>query len=60
MDKSYWVDTHCHLYPNLQEEVDQVIKNAQQANIHIMLSICTDLKEFPGILSLSEKESSVS
>ena len=59
MDTSYWVDSHCHLYPNLQEEVDQVIKNAHGANIQVMLSICTDLKEFPGILSLAEKEPSV-
>ncbi|HQS83439.1 MAG: LuxR family transcriptional regulator [Alphaproteobacteria bacterium 16-39-46] len=59
MENSYWVDSHCHLYPDLQEEVDQVIKNAHAANIQVMLSICTDLKEFPGILSLAEKEPSV-
>ncbi|MBS0185743.1 MAG: TatD family hydrolase [Proteobacteria bacterium] len=59
MKNSYWVDSHCHLYPDLQEDLDQVIQNAHAVNIQLMLSVCTDLKEFPGILALAEREPSV-
>ena len=46
MDRSYWVDSHCHLYPDLKEDVESILHRAREANILQMLSICTDFKEF--------------
>lgn len=59
MKFSYWIDSHCHLYPDLKEDSERIIKDAHKANIKLMLSIATDFKEMSGLLQLVEKESSV-
>ena len=43
-------DSHCHLdYPNLYEQLDEVIKRANQNNVKYLLTICTTLESFEKI-----------
>tara|TARA_B100001245_G_scaffold233099_1_gene216318 strand:- start:125 stop:898 length:774 start_codon:yes stop_codon:yes gene_type:complete len=48
-------DSHCHLdYPNLYEQLDEVIKRANQNNVKYLLTICTTLESFERIKSIIE------
>ncbi len=41
------IDSHCHLdYPNLYNDLDQVIKRANSNDVKLLLSICTTLESF--------------
>ena len=48
-------DSHCHLdYPNLYEQLDEVIKRANQNYVKYLLTICTTLESFERIKSIIE------
>ncbi len=49
-------DSHCHLdYPQLYNQLDEVIKRADNNEIKYMLSICTTLKSFEIIKLIIKK-----
>ena len=49
-------DSHCHLdYPNLYEQLDDVVKRAQSNQIKYLLTICTTLESFEKIKLIIEK-----
>ena len=50
------VDSHCHLdFPDFADELDDVVVRAGQAGIGWMLSICTHVTRFDGVLALTER-----
>ena len=54
------VDSHCHLdYPNLYNDLDDVIKRAEDNNVKRMLTICTTLRSFEIIKSIIKKYKNV-
>ena len=49
-------DSHCHLdYSNLYDQLDDVIKRAENEKIKYLLTICTTLKSFKKIELIVEK-----
>ena len=43
-------DSHCHLdYPNLYNQLDEVVKRAEYNKVKYLLTICTTLKSFERI-----------
>lgn len=52
---SMLIDSHCHLdFPDFASEFDAVIARARQADIGIMLTICTKISEFSRIRAIAE------
>ena len=50
------VDSHCHLdYPNLFDQLDDVVKRAEASKVKYLLTICTTLKSFERIKLIIEK-----
>ena len=50
------VDSHCHLdYDNLFNELDEVVKRAENNDVKYMLTICTTLKSFQKIKIIINK-----
>lgn len=51
------IDSHCHLdYPDFAEEgVEHVVARARAAGVLHFLTICTEIKKFPGVLAVAEK-----
>ena len=50
------VDSHCHLdYPNLFNQLDEVIKRAENNQVKFLLTICTTLNSFEKIKIIVEK-----
>ena len=50
------VDSHCHLdYPNLYDQLDNVVIRAKQNKVDYLLTICTTLESFEKIKSIIEK-----
>ena len=44
------IDSHCHLdYPNLYDQLDDVVKRAEYNQVKYLLTICTTLKSFERI-----------
>jgi len=44
------IDSHCHLdYPNLYDQLDNVVKRAENNQIKYLLTICTTLESFEKI-----------
>ncbi len=49
------VDSHCHLdFPNLLEELPEVITRAEQAGVTRMVTICTKLREAEKIRAIAD------
>ena len=49
-------DSHCHLdYPNLYNQLDEVVKRANHNNVKYLLTICTTLESFERIKIITEK-----
>ena len=54
------IDSHCHLdYPNLYEQLDEVINRAKVKNINCLLTICTTLESFEKIKLILEKHKNI-
>jgi len=50
------VDSHCHLdFPDFEDELDGVMARAGEAGIGHMLTICTRVTKFEGVLAIAEK-----
>ncbi|MDA0305563.1 MAG: TatD family hydrolase [Proteobacteria bacterium] len=49
------VDSHCHLdFPDFEGELDDVMARAKDAGIGHMMTICTRVTKFDGVLALAE------
>ncbi len=49
------VDSHCHLdFPQLAEDLDQVIARARDAGVTRMVTICTRLRQLPQVQTIAE------
>ena len=54
------VDSHCHLdFPEFEGELDDVVARAGEAGIGHMLTICTRVTKFDGVLAIAEKYDNV-
>ena len=50
------IDSHCHLdYPNLYENLEEVVKRAELNKVNKLLTICTTLESFEKIKLIIEK-----
>ena len=50
------IDSHCHLdFDSLNNNLDEVVQNANQAGVKYLLTICTDNKSFKKIVNILEK-----
>ncbi len=50
------VDSHCHLdFPELAGDIDGVMARAADAGVGTMLTICTHITKFPGVLAVAER-----
>ncbi len=50
------VDSHCHLdFLAKEEPLDEVVARARRAGVGQMVTICTRLSEFPGVLEIAER-----
>jgi TatD DNase family protein len=54
------VDSHCHLdFPDLAEDLDEVVARAQRAGVGHMLTICTHVTRFEQVLATARRFDSV-
>ena len=54
------IDSHCHLdYPELYNNIDEVIKRAEDNEVKYFLSICTTLESFKRIKKIIVKYKNV-
>ncbi len=54
------IDSHCHLdYPNLYDQLDDVIKRAELNKVKCLLTICTTLKSFEIIKLITNKHKNI-
>jgi len=50
------VDSHCHLdFPDLAEDLDEVVARALRANVGHMLTICTHVTRFEQVLATARR-----
>ena len=50
------IDSHCHLdYPDLYDQLDNVVKRAELNNVKYLLTICTTPESFRKILLVTKK-----
>ncbi|ABC22500.1 TatD family hydrolase [Rhodospirillum rubrum] len=50
------VDSHCHLdFPDFAPDIDAVVERARTAGVGTMLTICTHVSRFPGVLAMAER-----
>ena len=50
------VDSHCHLdYPNLYDQLDDVVRRADYNQVKYLLTICTTLESFEKIKIIVER-----
>jgi TatD DNase family protein len=50
------VDSHCHLdFPDLAEDLDEVVARARQAGVGPMLTICTHVTRFERVLAVARR-----
>ena len=50
------VDSHCHLdFLAKEGPLDEVVARARRAGVRQMVTICTRLSEFPGVLAIAEQ-----
>lgn len=53
-------DSHCHIdFPDFENQVEQIIKNAAEAGVTRMVTICTRLKNEPKVRKLAEDHAPV-
>lgn len=54
------VDSHCHLdFPDFQDDLNGIFARAQEAGIGCLLTICTRVSRFDGVLAIAEAHDSV-
>lgn len=53
-------DSHCHLdFPELAEDLPEVLARARRAGVHRMVTICTRLREEPKVRAIAEAHEGV-
>ncbi len=53
--KPLLVDSHCHLdFPDFADELDDVMRRAEEAGVGWMVTICTHVTRFDAVLALAE------
>lgn len=58
--KTLLVDSHCHLnFDSLQENIDGVLERAQQADVGLMVTISTRVRDFDIIRKIAEAHDNV-
>ncbi len=58
--KTFIVDSHCHLdFKVLQENIDDVLKRAELADVDLMVTISTKVREFDKIRVLAESHDNI-
>lgn len=54
------VDSHCHLnFPEFKQDINEVIKRAEENDVKVMQTICTRISEFPEILGIAESRKNI-
>ena len=54
-DQLELADSHCHInFPQLEDQLDDVIDLAQQMSVRFMLCVAVNLEDYPQILALSD------
>ncbi|MCH8951348.1 MAG: TatD family hydrolase [Proteobacteria bacterium] len=54
------VDSHCHLdFPQLADELPEIVSRARQAGVTRMVTICTRLREEPSVRAIAEAHAGV-
>ncbi|MCC5962913.1 MAG: TatD family hydrolase [Rhodobacteraceae bacterium] len=54
------VDSHCHLdFPQLAEDLDDVIARARDAGVTRMVTICTRLRQLPQVRAIAESHEGI-
>lgn len=54
------VDSHCHLdFPHLSEQMDDVMARAREADVAMMVTICTRVRRFEQVLAIAEAHDNV-
>ena len=54
------IDSHCHLdYPNLYNQLDDVVKRAENNNVKFLLTICTNVESFNKIKLIINKYNNI-
>jgi len=54
------VDSHCHLdFPHLSEQIDDVMARASEADVGLMVTICTRVRKFQQVLAIAEAHDNV-
>lgn len=54
------IDSHCHLdFPDFDSERDQIIANAKQAGVDLMVTICTRVKKFAQVKAIADRYETV-
>jgi TatD DNase family protein len=54
------VDSHCHLdFKELNSDIEGVLQRAKEADVQIMQTICTKIKELPNIIKIAEQYDNV-
>ena len=54
------IDSHCHLdYPHLYDQLDNVVKKAENNKVKFFLTICTNLDSFEKIKLIINKYKSI-
>ena len=49
------IDSHCHLdFDSLSNQIEQIIKRADENDVQIMQTICTTIKNFPTIKKIAQ------
>ena len=52
----FLVDSHCHLdFPELHDDLDEVVARAGAANVATMVTICTRLDKFAGVQAIARR-----
>ncbi len=60
MTASRLVDSHCHLdFPQLADELDEVVARARRAGVTRMVTICTRLRSEPAVRAIAEAHDGV-
>jgi len=54
------IDSHCHLdFPEFEEDFGAVLKRAEEAGIAKMVTICTQIANFPRVRALAEAHTNI-
>jgi TatD DNase family protein len=54
--RSFLVDSHCHLnYDGLRERLENVVSNAENANVKILQTICTKMSEVESLQNIANQ-----